>query len=331
MAIIQVSPTAPAPGAIARAAALLGQGRLVAFPTETVYGLGANALDPEAVNRIYEAKGRPGYNPLIVHVADAAAARRLVTAWPDAAERLAARWWPGPLTIVLPKSREVPSEVTAGLSTVALRVPAHPVALALLKAAGVPVAAPSANRSGELSPTTAQHVERSLGDRVPMILDAGPTTVGIESTVLDLSDRTPMLLRPGMVTREEIEAVIGPVVMAPKVEDSAEPRASPGMLDRHYAPKARVVLFGDLSEARPAAADARANGGRVAALCRTVRIDGADLEEQLPNEPTGFARDLYGALHRLDQDGVAVILVERLPSDAAWAGIRDRLERAARR
>jgi L-threonylcarbamoyladenylate synthase len=331
MAIIQVSPTAPAPGAIARAAALLGQGRLVAFPTETVYGLGANALDPEAVNRIYEAKGRPGYNPLIVHVADAAAARRLVTAWPEAAERLAARWWPGPLTIVLPKSREVPSEVTAGLSTVALRVPAHPVALALLKAAGVPVAAPSANRSGELSPTTAQHVERSLGDRVPMILDGGPTTVGIESTVLDLSDRAPMLLRPGMVTREEIEALIGPVAMAPKVEDPAEPRASPGMLDRHYAPKARVVLFSDPSEAMQAVADARAKGGRVATLYRSMRITGADLQEELPNDATAFARDLYGALHRLDQEGVAVILVERLPSDAAWAGIRDRLDRAARR
>ena len=213
MTIIAVSPTSPEAATIARAAALLGQGRLVCFPTETVYGLGANALDPAAVNRIYEAKGRPAHNPLIVHVADAAAAQRLVTAWPEAAERLAAKWWPGPLTLVLPKSREVPTEVTAGLGTVAIRVPAHPVALALLKAAGVPVAAPSANRSGELSPTTAEHVQRSLGDLVPMILDAGPTTVGIESTVIDLSDRAPVLLRPGMVTREEIEALIGPVTL----------------------------------------------------------------------------------------------------------------------
>ena len=260
MSIIAVSPTSPEAATIARAAALLGQGRLVCFPTETVYGLGANALDPAAVNRIYEAKGRPAHNPLIVHVADAAAARRLVTAWPDAAERLAAKWWPGPLTLVLPKSREVPSEVTAGLGTVAIRVPAHPVALALLKAAGMPIAAPSANRSGELSPTTAEHVQRSLGDLVPMILDAGPTTVGIESTVIDLSDRAPVLLRPGMVTREEIEALIGPVTLpSPPIEAEA-PRPSPGMLDRHYAPKGKLVLFSTVAEALPAAAEARGKG-----------------------------------------------------------------------
>jgi L-threonylcarbamoyladenylate synthase len=330
MAIIPVSPTAPEPEIIARAAALLGQGRLVAFPTETVYGLGANALDSAAVNRIYEAKGRPGYNPLIVHVANAAGARRLVTAWPDVAELLVARWWPGPLTLVLPKSRDVPSEVTAGLNTVALRVPAHLVALALLEAAGVPVAAPSANRSGELSPTTAEHVERSLGDRLPMILDGGPTTVGIESTVLDLSDRVPILLRPGMVSREELEAVIGPILLAtPAVEPNA-PRPSPGMLERHYAPRARVVLFRELAEPHSAVAKTRASGGRVAALVHTLRIAGVDLEERLPSDPAGYARELYGALHRLDQPGVALILVERPPAIPEWAGIRDRLERAAR-
>jgi L-threonylcarbamoyladenylate synthase len=329
MPIIPVHPRAPEAATIARAAALLGQGRLVAFPTETVYGLGANALDPAAVTRIYEAKGRPGHNPLIVHVADAAAARRLVTAWPDVAERLAARWWPGPLTLVLPKSREVPAEVTAGLNTVALRVPAHPVALALLKAAGVPIAAPSANRSGEVSPTTAEHVQQSLGDQVPMILDAGPTTVGIESTVLDLSDRAPTLLRPGMVTREELEAVIGPVEVAAPVAAVDAPRPAPGMLERHYAPKAPVLLFREPAEVQAQVAAIRAQGGRIAALVRTASISGAVALERLPDDPTAYARELYGALHRLDGQGPALILIERPPAAPEWAGIRDRLARAA--
>jgi L-threonylcarbamoyladenylate synthase len=330
MPIVTVSATGTRDPAIARAAALLGQGKLVCFPTETVYGLGANALDPAAVHRIYEVKGRPPHNPLIVHVHDAAAAQRLVTSWPDAADRLAKKWWPGPLTIVLPKAREVPPEVTAGLPTVALRVPAHPVALALLRAAGVPVAAPSANLSGEVSPTTAAHVERSLGDQIPMILDAGPTNIGIESTVIDLSGPSPVLLRPGMVSREEIEREIGPVALAPRIEDAGAPRPAPGMLDRHYAPKARVVLFSGATEARDAITTARQGGGRVAALVRTVQLNGVDAIERLPEEADGYARGLYGALHRLDEGGPAVILVERAPAGAAWEGIRDRLERAAR-
>ncbi|HTS88990.1 MAG TPA: L-threonylcarbamoyladenylate synthase [Gemmatimonadales bacterium] len=331
MAIVPISPQSPEPGVIARAAALLGQGRLVAFPTETVYGLGANALDPAAVNRIYEVKGRPGYNPVIVHVADAAAARRLVTAWPEAANRLVERWWPGPLTLVLPKSREVPSEVTAGLGTVALRVPAHPVALALLKAAGVPVAAPSANRSGELSPTTAEHVQQSLGDLVPMILDAGPTTVGIESTVIDLSDRAPILLRPGMVSEEQLEEILGPIQRPTRPETPEAPRPSPGLLERHYAPKARLVLYTDAAEGTALLGKARAAGGgaRPAVVYRTALPAGADLSERLPDDPGAFAREMYGALHRLDAQGVTLILVERPPRAAAWAGIRDRLERAA--
>ncbi len=331
MAVVTVSPTAPEAPAIARAAALLGQGKLVCFPTETVYGLGANALDPVAVGRIYSVKGRPSHNPLIVHVADVAAAQRLVTDWPEAAARLTERWWPGPVTIVLPKARDVPSEVTAGLPTVALRVPAHPVALALLQAAGVPIAAPSANLSGEVSPTTAAHVERTLGDRIPMILDAGPTAVGIESTVVDLSGKTPVLLRPGMVTRAEIESVIGPVRLAGSPDTGDAPRAAPGMLERHYAPKAPVILFREPAEAISAATRVRASGGRVAVLVRSVRVRGADAEERLPDEPAGYARELYGALHRLDQTDPAIILAERPPEGPAWEGIRDRLERAARR
>jgi L-threonylcarbamoyladenylate synthase len=330
MPTVSVPVTGAGAPAIARAAALLGQGKLVCFPTETVYGLGANALDPTAVQRIFEVKGRPAHNPLIVHVADAAAARRLVTSWPETADRLAARWWPGPVTMVLPKSREVPPEVTAGLPTVALRVPAHPVALALLRAAGVPVAAPSANLSGEVSPTTAAHVERALGERVAMILDAGPTTVGIESTVVDLSGPAPVLLRPGMVSREDLEREIGSVTVAPRIEETDAPRPAPGMLDRHYAPKARVVLFSGAAEALAAMTTARKGGGRVAALVRSLRIAGADSVEQLPDDPAGYGRELYGALHRLDDAGSTVILVERPPPDPAWEGIRDRLERAAR-
>jgi L-threonylcarbamoyladenylate synthase len=328
VAIIPVSKEAPEAATIARAAALLGQGKLVSFPTETVYGLGGNALDPAAVARIFEAKGRPTFNPLIVHVPDVASARRLVTAWPDQAEKLAARWWPGPLTLVLPKSRDVPSEVTAGLGTVALRVPAHPVALALLKAAGVPIAAPSANRSGELSPTTAEHVAGGLGDRVAMILDAGPTTVGIESTVLDLSGREPLLLRPGMITREELEAVVGPVAVAEPAASREAPRPAPGMLDQHYAPRARARLFANVAETGPLMAVVRAKGGRVHALVRSVRVPGVNHEERLPADPAGYARELYAALHRVDTPECSLILIESPPAGEAWRGIRDRLERA---
>ncbi|HEX5520066.1 MAG TPA: L-threonylcarbamoyladenylate synthase, partial [Longimicrobiaceae bacterium] len=230
MPTITVDPSAPAAAALARAAAVLRRGGLVAFPTETVYGLGANALDADAVRRIFAAKGRPSYNPLIAHVAGAAAARELVTAWPDAAEQLAAAFWPGPLTLVLPKRAIVPDVVTAGLDTVAVRVPAHPVAHALLAAAGLPVAAPSANRFTQLSPTTAAHVERALGDRVDLILDGGPTTVGIESTVIDLSGERPVLLRPGSIALDALERIVGPLER-PAASAAEAPRPSPGMLD----------------------------------------------------------------------------------------------------
>lgn len=320
-----IDPAAPDRALLARAASLLQRGQLVAFPTETVYGLGANALDPTAVQRIYEAKGRPEYNPLIVHLSGAASAQRLVTTWPEAAERLTKRWWPGPLTIVLPKAMGIPSEVTAGLGTVALRVPAHPVALALLQVCGFPLAAPSANRSGAVSPTTAAHVAAGLGEQVPMILDGGPTSVGIESTVVDLSGPRPVLLRPGMISREELEAEIGPVELAEGAPAGEAPRASPGMLDRHYAPNARVVLLGPgghLPSGLPSA-------DRVAALMRSLPLPSvAGHGVTLPSDPAGYARELYGALHQLDAGGVSIILVEAPPDEPAWAGIRDRLHRA---
>src|SRR5437763_8542920 len=229
--------------AIASAADVLRSGGLVAFPTETVYGLGANALDADAVGRIFAAKGRPAANPIIVHVADAAGVGAVVADWPDAAARLAERFWPGPLTLVLPKRDAVPDVVTAGGPTVAVRVPAHPVAHALLRAAGVPVAAPSANRSSELSPTTAGHVLHGLGGRIDLILDAGPCPGGIESTVLDVTNDPPRLLRPGLVTPAQIEAVIGPIQRFG--EPAGSVLRSPGLLAKHYAPRAPLELAGD--------------------------------------------------------------------------------------
>jgi len=333
MRVIPVSAERPDPAVLAEAAALLRRGELVAFPTETVYGLGANALDATAVDRLYRAKGRPGWNPLIVHVADAAAARALVSEWPEAAARLAERWWPGPLTLVLPKRPVVPDNVTAGLPTVALRVPRHPVALALLRAAGVPVAAPSANRSGQVSPTTAAHVVRSLGDRVPLVLDAGPTEVGIESTVVDLSGSRPRVLRPGGVSRADLEAVLGPMEPVPAAPAGEVPRPAPGMLERHYAPRARLFLFP--SEAAPliaAEASALARQGEiVGALLRQATVPVAARTVVLPDDPQGYARGLYQALHELDDAGCTVIMVEEPPGESAWEAVRDRLERAARR
>ena len=329
--ILTVDPERPDPAAIARAAAVLRAGGLVAFPTETVYGLGAHALDPAAVRRIYEAKGRPSYNPLIVHVPDAATAREVVAAWPERAERLARAFWPGPLTMVLPKRPTVPDEVTAGLGSVAVRVPAHPVALALLRAAGLPVAAPSANRFTELSPTTAGHVAKGLGDRVGLILDGGPTSVGIESTVVDLTGERAVLLRPGLISLRDLEPVLGAVDVAARDPMGDAPRASPGMVDRHYAPRAELRLAASRAAlAREAAALEQA--GRVVGVIVRGGDGLPDVRHRLvlPDEPAGFARGLYAALHALDDAGCDTVLVEQVPDDAAWLGMRDRLARAAK-
>jgi L-threonylcarbamoyladenylate synthase len=292
---------------IEAAAALIRAGELVAFPTETVYGLGANALDATAAARIYAAKGRPHSSPLIVHCADTAMARSWASSWPDAAEKLAARFWPGPLTLVLPKNAAIPDNVTAGLPTVGLRVPHHPVALALLRAAGVPIAAPSANEFMQLSPTTAEHVRRGLGDRVACVLDGGPARVGIESTVLSLAGETPVLLRPGMVTQAQLEALIGPVALVGNVDDAAHP--APGLHERHYRPRAPLYLFRH--------AFARAGRGVVLTL------------DELGTEPAAYAQRLYAALHEADAQAAEWIAVEEPPDDPAWAGVRDRLARAA--
>jgi L-threonylcarbamoyladenylate synthase len=332
MVVIEIDPLRPQAQAIAQAIDILRQGGLVAFPTETVYGLGANALDSAAVARIFSAKGRPSYNPLIVHVADVANARRYVTDWPESAARLAAAFWPGPLTLVLPKQPAIVEGVTAGLFTVAIRIPAHPVALALLRAAGLPVAAPSANRFTELSPTTAAHVARSLGDRVDLILDGGPTAVGIESTVLDLSGPQPVLLRPGILSREQLTAVLGHEILLPSGADlGVAARPSPGMIDRHYAPQAVLYLFNVAmrNTIMKRIVTEVAIGRQIGALLFNPLSAPIQHAMMMPAEPTAYARLLYAALHSLDDLGCDLIFVEDVPDTPAWTGIRDRLLRAA--
>jgi L-threonylcarbamoyladenylate synthase len=287
--------------------------------------LGANALDADAVRRIFEAKGRPANNPLIAHVPDVEAARALAAGWPAAADTLASQFWPGPLTLVVSKAPGVPDLVTAGLPAVALRVPSHPVALALLRASGVPIAAPSANRFTELSPTTAAHVAASLDDRVALILDGGPTSVGIESTVVDLTGEQPRLLRPGMVTLAELEHAVGPVAPPPVVSDTA-PRLSPGLHARHYAPRARLRVV-ELAEVERVLAETRVTP--VGALVLSDLVWPVMHPIRMPADPVAYANRLYAALHALDALGCRLILVERPPASGAWLGVQDRLQRAA--
>jgi L-threonylcarbamoyladenylate synthase len=315
--------------AFERASALLRSGGLVAFPTETVYGLGANALDEVAVARIFTAKGRPSFNPLIVHVVDVDAARRCAAHWPEVAERLAAIFWPGPLTLVVPRARSIPGVVTGGLEAVALRIPAHPVARELLMRAATPVAAPSANPFMAVSPTTAAHVAQGLAHRIDLILDGGPCEVGIESTVLDVTSSPPRLLRPGAITTAQIEAVVGRIETIDERRDEG-PRLSPGLLTKHYAPRGVTTLlpsicWPDWMGVLPS--DARIGG---------ISID-ADAPEdrrivkwvRLGSDPTEYARGLYSALHELDASDCTHVLLESPPEIEPWWAIRDRLTRAA--
>jgi L-threonylcarbamoyladenylate synthase len=326
MQVMRVVDEASRRAALAKGAELLRAGRLVAFPTETVYGLGANALDEAAVQRIYDAKGRPAINPIIVHVATASAARELALDWPVVADAIARAFWPGPVTLVVRKRAVVPDIVSAGGETVGLRVPAHPLALALLERAQIPVAAPSANLSTQVSPTTAQHVERGLGDRVDLIIDGGATHVGIESTVVDVTGGVPRILRPGMVARDAIARVAGAAETASALAARELPR-SPGMLDKHYAPSApvRLVPAGTL---RGLVAAERRRGARVGVLAFAPA--GADADRVMPGAPEAYARLLYAALHEMDDERCDIVLVERPPEAPEWAAILDRLERAAR-
>ena len=314
----------PGDPVLAEAAALLRAGGLVAFPTETVYGLGADGLDADAVARIYAAKGRPATNPVILHVPDAGAARALAGRWPAEAQALADRFWPGPLTLVLPAAEAVPAIVRAGGPTVALRCPAHPVALALVRAAGRPLAAPSANRSQHLSPTRAAHVVASLGDAVDLVLDGGPTTAGLESTILDLAGDRPRILRPGPIPRADLEAVVGPVDLWTGAASIDQRQAAPGMQARHYAPRAELTLVDPGAPVVPGPGPtALVALGVLPPLPEGVR------GFLLPAEPGAAAAGLYALLHDLDDAGFQRILVQRPPAGEAWLAVLDRLTRAA--
>jgi L-threonylcarbamoyladenylate synthase len=332
---------------IERAVALLRAGELVAFPTETVYGLGADAANPTAVAKIFAAKGRPADHPVIVHLPGAGHLERWACDIPAAAWELAEAFWPGPLTLILKRAPGVPDAVTGGQHTVGLRVPAHPLALDLLRAyaeAGggahglCGIAAPSANRFGRISPTTAAHVQAELGDAVRLVLDGGPCQVGIESTILDLSGdacnvhdaaASPRLLRPGHITPEQLEMVLGRLLMHAAVEKHAkQPRVS-GSLDAHYAPQtpmrfiAAECLLDDIDTLRQ-------RGRRCAVLCHSQAPQAAmpHAWRMLPTDPVGYAHGLYAALRELDQAAADLIVVENIPADPAWFAVADRLRRA---
>ncbi|HEY5312179.1 MAG TPA: L-threonylcarbamoyladenylate synthase [Pirellulales bacterium] len=323
----------PQPEILARAAAVLRGGGVVAFPTETVYGLGAHALDARAVARIFEAKGRPAHNPLIVHVADVSEARRLAARWPDAAARLAARFWPGPLSLVVERASSIPDMVTGGGSSVALRVPAHPVAWQLLRTSGLPLAAPSANRSTQISATTADHVMRQLAGRIEMVLDAGPSAGGLESTVIDVRSSPARLLRPGLVSRDELQQALGETIdwPAPGTTPAAGPLPSPGMQLRHYAPRVPVDCTADDGLPRVHALTDR--GLRVGWLAvgqpRPGCWPASTTMLWLPADPVRYASGLYAALHELEAAGIDRMVIALPPDTPAWHAIHDRLRRAS--
>ena len=305
---------------IAEAVAVLRRGGLVALPTETVYGLAARALDPAALRRIFVAKDRPLTHPLIAHVLDLAGAAAVADDV-EPARALAAAFWPGPLTVILRRGRG-PAELSAGLPTVAVRAPAHPVARAVIAALGEPIAAPSANRHQQVSPTTAAHVARSLGEAVDLILDGGATEQGIESTVVDLTG-PPTILRPGPIDEATLRAHL-PGLRGPQATRLLHeaPRSSPGLDARHYAPRAPARRFADRR--------ALSAGARDGVLFRGAAPPGPGTRIALPDEPVGYARGLYAALHALDDAGVQAIWIEDVPADVPWAAVRDRLTRATR-
>jgi L-threonylcarbamoyladenylate synthase len=300
----------PADADIQKAVQILRSGGLVVFPTETVYGLGANALDPAAIRKIYALKGRPATSPLIVHVASIEQARELAGEWSPEADRLARQYWPGPLTLVVPKKSVIPDNATAGLPTVGLRMPRHPVALALLREAGIPIAAPSANRFTQLSPTNAQHVRDAFGDETPFLLDGGPCEVGLESTVIAVTKEGLEVLRPGMAFVEEVGLAEAP---------SEEAHRAPGQHKKHYSPRTRVLLVsrGFLP-----------HEGRGAYLWLAYNA-GAAHKLRMPERPEDYAAKLYSTLHELDRESYDWIAVELPPDTPEWAAIRDRLTRAA--
>ena len=342
--VIRVDPEAPDPAALVPAAECLRRGGLVAFPTETVYGLGVHALDRAAVRRLFEAKGRPANDPLIVHVDDIDRMLALLSDVPDAARPLAAHFWPGPLTLVLRRSERVPDEVTAGLSTVAIRVPAHPVARALLIAAGVPVAAPSANLFSRPSPTRASHVMDDLAGRIDLVVDGGATQVGVESTVLDLSGAVPTILRPGAISLDMLREILPRVERRSAEALASDAMKSPGLLERHYSPRAPLTVYDGSDGVARLLRDACsfiASGQRLGIMAADEDRDTLSVVERHGPLATivslGSERDLgtvasrlYAVIRELDASGVDRILVRDFPgSDGLAAAVRDRLRRAA--
>ncbi len=352
-ATLEVLPThTPAlfSAAVRRAADLLRAGEVVALPTETVYGLAANALDPRAVAKIYQLKGRPAHNPIIIHVDGLDMARQCVRTWPATAERLAGAFWPGPLTMVLPRAPAIPDLVTAGGETVGVRWPQHPFMREVIRACGFPLAAPSANLSNQLSPTNAEHVRKQLGDRLRLIVDGGDANVGIESTVVDLTASPPRVLRPGMIHDESLAAALGDSQssIADSQETAADWRSaiasrrlpvgagalrSPGMLPKHYSPKARLLVLAWRDEA-----DLKVQLARLGVVPERVWVlahsqvplgGGFGAVSVIPHDAEAYARALYAELHRCDEQGAGFIVAEAPPDAPEWRGIADRLRRAA--
>lgn len=346
--VLTVDRDRPDPAAIEEAARALREGKLVAFPTETVYGLGAHALDPVAVRKIFDAKERPATDPLIVHIANIDRVDQCATDMPPGAKKLGLAFWAGPLTIILPKKPVVPDLVTAGLPSVALRVPAHRVARALMEMAGVPVAAPSANRFSRPSPTTAAHVLEDLDGRVDLVLDGGPTDIGLESTIVDFTSKPPVIRRPGGVTFEQVQSLVPEVVIAEALSTGDTPQLAPGQLVRHYAPNAELTLYEGQPELvrRRVATDLRrlaATGERVGLLAPADDLS-ALAPEIAPRSASGrieslpygsrlnlerAARELYASIRALDATGVTKILAIGVGSDGLARAIHDRLMRAA--
>ena len=318
---------------IEEAAALLRRGEVVAFPTETVYGLGADATSAAAIQKIFTAKGRPGDNPLIVHIGLREQLSQVVSEIPEVAQKLMDAFWPGPLTIILPKQAGIAENVTAGLSSVGVRIPAHPAALALLQACKLPIAAPSANVSGRPSPTQARHVADDLTGKLAGILDGGATEIGLESTVIDCTSTPPMILRPGGVTREQIEAVIGSITIAESLTDADSAPKSPGMKYTHYAPRAPLYMVrGDDARFRCLIAEAQAEGKRVGILVPADQADyGADVVLTCGRigDPLSVSKALYAALREFDEYELDVIYLAPFYGADLGEAIGNRLQKAS--
>jgi L-threonylcarbamoyladenylate synthase len=320
--------------AVRQAVELLRAGEVIALPTETVYGLAANALDEKAVAKIFKIKGRPANNPIIVHVSSIEMAKGCATTWPTPAEKLTGAFWPGPLTLVLPRAKKIPDVVTAGGTTVGIRWPSHLFIQAVIRGCGFPLAAPSANLSGRASPTNAGHVRKQLGGKIPLIVDGGQSQIGIESTVLDLTVSPPQILRPGMIHVESLAAVCGEV-QSPKskVQSLNAALRSPGLLKKHYAPKAKLLLLSwqndeDL-KSQLSTFNLQLSTCHIVAHTRIPSGDNFERVSVIPHNAEAFARAIYAELHRCDEMGAKLIVVEAPPAAAEWSGIADRLRRAA--